>query len=113
MLNDSSSIYKILKNWKEIAEALTNSAKKILGDVEVAPFGSIIEGKGTAMSDLDILIITKDLPKNAFDRAQIQCKIEEAVGLPPFHPIQIHLTTSVEAETNLIYKEALKKHYNS
>jgi len=113
LLDDSSSIYRILKNWKDITEALTNSAKKILGDVEVVPFGSIVEGKGTAMSDLDILIIAKDLPKNAFNRAQIQCKIEEATGLPPFHPVQIHLATSVEAETNPIYKEALKKHHKS
>lgn len=107
------SIYEILKNWKSITQALANSAKKILGDVEVVPFGSIIEGKATAMSDLHILIVAKDLPKNAFERAQIQGKIEEETGLPPFHPIQIHLATSTEAETNPIYKEARKKHYKS
>jgi len=60
-----------MKKWKDVTQALTNSAQKILGDAEVVPFGSIVEGKGTATSDLDILIIAKDLPKNALDRAQI------------------------------------------
>jgi len=65
------------------------------------------------MSDLDILIIAKDLPKSALDRAQITGKIEEESGLPPFHPIQIHLATAEEAETNPIYKEARQKHHKS
>ena len=111
MLEESLSIYKILENWKDIVKALTNSAKEILGDVEVVPFGSIVEGKATATSDLDILIIVKDIPRNALTRAQINSKIEEATGLPPLHPIQIHLTTWREAETNPIYKEVLTKYH--
>jgi len=107
------SIYELLENWKDIVKALTNSAKKILDDVEVVPFGSVVEGKATAASDLDILVIVKDLPRSALKRAQIKSKIEEATGLPPIHPVQIHLTTWQEAETNPIYKEALKKHHKS
>jgi len=105
--NELLSIYKILENWKDIVKALTDSTKKVLGDVEVVPFGSIVEGKATATSDLDILVIVKDLPRSALTRAQIISKIEEATGLPPIHPIQIHLTTWQEAETNPIYKEIL------
>lgn len=109
MLKKSLSIYEILKDCKSIVEKLTNSAKQILGDAEVIPFGSIVEGKATATSDLDILVIVKDLPRSALTRAQIISKIEEATGLPPIHPIQIHLTTWREAETNPIYKEVLTK----
>jgi len=89
---------------------LSNSAKKVLGDAEVFPFGSIIEGKAVAASDLDVLVVAKDLPKSAWSRAQIISKIEETTGLPPLHPIQIHLTTWEEAYTNPIYKEILAKH---
>jgi len=105
------SIYKILEDWKGIVKALTNSAKETLGDAEVVPFGSIVEGKATATSDLDILVIVKDMPKSALTRAQIKRKIEEAAGLPPLHPIQIHLATWQEAETNPIYKEALAQYH--
>jgi len=107
LLDESLSIYKILESWKDIVKALANSAKEVLGDAEVVPFGSIVEGKATATSDLDILIVTKDMPKSAMAIAQIKSKIEEATGLPPLHPIQIHLTTWQEAETNPIYKKAL------
>jgi len=109
--NELLSLYEILENWKDIVKTLTSSAKKILGDAEVVPFGSIVEGKATATSDLDILVIVKDLPKSALNRAQIISKIEEATGLPPIHPIQIHLATWQEAQTNPIYKEALKKYH--
>jgi len=111
LLDESLSIYKLLENWKDIVKALTNSAKEILGDAEVVPFGSIVEGEATATSDLDILVIVNDLPRSALNRAQIISKIEEATGLPPIHPIQIHLITRQEAETNPIYKEALTKHH--
>jgi len=104
------SIYKVREDWKNIVKKLTDSAKEVLGDAEVIPFGSFIEGKAVAASDLDVLIVTKDLPKSAWSRAQITSKIEEAAGLPPLHPIQIHLTTWEEAETNPIYKEVLAKH---
>ena len=97
-----------MKNWKEIAEALTNSAKKILGDVEVVPFGSVVAGNAAVASDIDVLIIAEDLPKSAWRKAQIISKIEEETGLPPFHPVQIHLITWQEAETNPIYAEVLK-----
>jgi len=109
LLKKSLSIYEILKDWKSIVEKLTNSAKQILGDAEVIPFGSVVEGKAVAASDFDVLIITKDIPKSAWKRAQIKSKIEEVTGLPPLHPIQIHLTTWEEARINPIYKEVLTK----
>jgi len=111
LLKKSLSIYKILKNWKGIVEKLTNSAKEVLGDAEVVAFGSVVEGKAVATSDLDILVIAKDIPRSAWSRAQIKSKIEEVAGLPPLHPIQIHLTTWQEVETNPIYKEALAQYH--
>jgi len=107
----SLSIYEIREDWKNIVKKLSGAARQVLGDVEVVPFGSITEGKAVAASDLDVMVIAKDLPKRAWSRAQIMSKIEEATGLPPIHPIQIHLITWQEAETNPIYKEVLKKHH--
>lgn len=109
MSSKSLSIYKVQEEWKSIVKKLTSSAGKVLGDAEVVPFGSIVEGKAVAASDLDVLIVSKDLPKSAWDRAQIVSKIEEATGLPPLHPVQIHLTTWEEARINPIYKEVVAK----
>jgi len=104
------TIYKVRENWENIVKKLSNSAKKVLGDAKVVPFGSIIEGKAVAASDLDVLVVAKDLPKSAWSRAQIISKIEETTGLPPLHPVQIHLTTWEEIQTNPIYNEAVAKH---
>lgn len=113
MLDMSLLIHKIIKEWRGIVEAITRSAKDVLGDVEVIPFGSVVEGKAVVASDLDILIVAKDLPTSAWSKAQIKSKIEEAAGLPPLHPIQIHLTSWKETETNPIYKEAIARFHQN
>lgn len=105
------SIHEVAKSWKEIVGTLTDSTKRIIGEAEVIPFGSVVEGKATATSDLDILVIVKVLPRNAHSRAQIVGKIEEAAGLPPLHPVQIHLATWEEAESNPIYHDVLAQHH--
>lgn len=108
MSSESPSIYEIRQDWKNTVRKLTDAAKAVLGEAEVVPFGSIVTGNASAASDIDVLIIAKDLPKSAWRKAQIIGKIEEETGLPPFHPVQIHLVTWHEAETNPIYTEVLK-----
>jgi len=108
LTSEPPSIYEIRQDWKNIVRKLSDAAKAVLGEAEVVPFGSVVEGNAAAASDLDILIIAGDLPKSAWRRAQIIGKIEEETGLPPFHPVQIHLVTPLEAETNHIHTEVLK-----
>lgn len=106
--NELPSIYEIRQDWKNIVRKLNDAAKEVLGEAEVVPFGSVVAGNAAVASDIDVLIIAEDLPKSAWRKAQIISKIEEETGLPPFHPVQIHLITWQEAETNPIYAEVLK-----
>jgi hypothetical protein len=100
---------KLRENWRDVVEDITQSAKEVLGDVHVVAFGSVVEGKVTESSDVDVLIVVDSLPLDAWKRAKIKSEIEEKAGLPPIHPVQMHLITWKEARENPIYKEVLSK----
>lgn len=100
-----SEIYKfklkmrrMLENRKYWAEKIAEAAQKVLGKCEVYVFGSIVEGKWTGGSDVDILIITDRKFKNSRERAEIKTQIEEKAELPSIHPFEIHIVTRKEAE---------------
>lgn len=70
-------------------------------------FGSVIKGLSTGASDVDILIISDQLPKKCKDRGNLKANIEERADLPLYHPFKIHLATSGEADENPIYRHAI------
>ena len=100
---------KILSEWKPFIPRICTVAKETLGEVRVILFGSTVYGEATAASDIDILVISESLPKTVRARARLKAALEEKAGLPPAHPIEIHLATLKEAQANPIYKEALEK----
>ncbi len=89
---------KLLKEWEKWSKKIEKAAKKILGDCRVVIFGSVIEGKATGGSDVDILIVIKHLPRDGKKRAEIISKIEDEAGLPLYHPYEIHLVNEEEAK---------------
>ena len=88
---------KFIDEWEKWAEKIAIAAKEILGECEVYVFGSVVEGKATGGSDVDILIICDKVPKKGKDRADIIVKIEELANLPLFHPFEIHIVDKKEA----------------
>jgi len=68
---------KLKENWKSLVESIKVAAKDVLGDVFVAAFGGVVEGKTTALSDIDILIVADKLPADAWERAKIKGEIEK------------------------------------
>jgi len=100
---------EILKNWKEYVKRITGATEKLFKDYEVYVFGSAIKGRLTAASDIDVLVITENLPKKILERARVKEKIERLAGLPPYHPIQLHLLTKDEARHSSIYSEIIKE----
>lgn len=70
----------------------------ILPDSNVYVFGSIVKGEATGRSDIDILIISKNIPKNNIEKAEIKMKIEKLSNLPLYHPFEFHLVNDEEAE---------------
>lgn len=89
---------KMIEDWKVWAKKIANAAKTIMPDAEVYVFGSVIMGDATGGSDIDMLIVSKNISEKALERAKIKVEIEEMAGLPLYHPIEMHLATKDESE---------------
>jgi Predicted nucleotidyltransferases len=86
----------MLRKWKEYGDRIAETASQVLGECEVFAFGSVVKGRATGGSDVDILVVSRNLPQG--DRSHLKALIEERAGLPPFHPFEIHLVTPQKAE---------------
>ena len=95
-------LIKIAKEKKEYFENYMHYARLVKKAVkgEVIVFGSVVEGKHTMASDIDLLVVLDSIEK----RDEVLMKINEILG--EFHPFQIHLVTRKELEW---YKRFIKK----
>ncbi|MCW7079503.1 MAG: nucleotidyltransferase domain-containing protein [Candidatus Methanospirare jalkutatii] len=95
-------LIKIAKERKEYFENYMHYARLVKEAVkgEVIVFGSVVEGKHTMASDIDLLVVLDSIER----RDEILMKINEVLG--EFHPFQIHLVTRKEFEW---YKRFIKK----
>jgi predicted nucleotidyltransferase len=98
---------KYFKNWKEYSQKIKKIAKKLLEEVRVLVFGSIVKNEWGPKSDIDVLIISKNLPKDPDRRREIRTKIKAKID--PFSPYQFHLATPSEFEN--WYKNFIKEEY--
>jgi len=85
---------KYFENYKHYARMIKDAVD--LKDVEVIIFGSVVEDKHTMASDIDVLIISDDVPERLDERAEILMKINEVLGY--LHPFELHLITKKEFE---------------
>ena len=98
---------KYFENYKYYCKKIKEIGEKILKDVRVLVFGSIVRNEHTPDSDIDILIISDNLPENSEERAKIRTEIKSKID--PFSPFQIHLSTPEEFEN--WYKNFIKNDY--
>lgn len=89
---------EIIKRWKEYVTEVAKVVKTILPDSHVYVFGSVVKGEAVGGSDVDILIVSKHLPKDGIKRAEIKVRVEELSNLPPYHPLEFHFVDEEEAE---------------
>lgn len=94
---------KYFQNWKHYATLIKDAVN--LENVEVVVFGSVLEEEHTMASDIDVLIISDDVPKGLDERARILCEISKMLGY--LHPFELHLVTRKESEW---YKRLVKKY---
>ncbi len=52
---------------------------------------SVLTGKFTAGSDVDLLIKVREAPQSLRERAKLEVRIEELAGLPEYHPFEFHI----------------------
>ena len=87
---------KYFKNYLKYAKLIKKLALKELKTAKVYLFGSIVKGNFLPTSDIDILIVSKNTPKNVRERAKIQAKILKKIGIGS--PFEIHLINEKEFE---------------
>lgn len=85
---------KYFENYRFYCKRIKKEAEYLLGSVKVLVFGSLIKGEFTPRSEIDILIISEDLPEAQEERNRIRTRIKSSVD--PFSPFQIHLITPKE-----------------
>ena len=98
---------ELLRRWREFSNVVARAAKEVLRDrlVGVYVVGSVVEGKATVFSDIDVVIITSDLKLKSLDTiVNIKLRAED-LGLPVEAPTDIKILTEEE------FKEALGKLY--
>ncbi|HOK56548.1 MAG TPA: nucleotidyltransferase domain-containing protein [bacterium] len=98
---------KYFKNYLFYCKKIKEEAEKILGKVEVIVFGSVVKNEYTPLSDIDVLIISDNLPNSYEERIKIKTEIKSKID--SFSPFQIHLSNY--KEYNNWYKKFIKNDF--
>ena len=84
-------------NGRLYAKRIKEIAREALGEAEVYVFGSILRGEAHPMlSDVDILIVSRNAPSDNDERARIMARIKREIG--ELNPFEIHMATPREYE---------------
>jgi len=89
---------RMVREWRSYVAKIADSARRILPDARIYVFGSVVRGEATGGSDVDVLIVSKGVPRGNIGRAELRERIELLSGLPLHHPFEIHLVSEDEAE---------------
>jgi len=71
---------KYFNNYLKYARIAKKVAKKELGKVKVFVFGSVIKGKATPSSDIDLLIVSKNAPEKMRERSKIKMDMKKSLS---------------------------------
>jgi len=93
------------ENLDRMAEIIRGVLAKYFREYEIYLFGSVAEGDYTMASDIDILIVSNEMPKQASKRSEIAAKIYEAIGLDA--PVELHMANFEEFQW---YRRFMRKY---
>ena len=96
--------FEYYKNLDKHLEEIKKRAKEILPDAKIYLFGSVVEGIYSRKEHIDVLIVSKKMPRTASEQAKIRVEILKDVGF--FSPFEIHLA---DEEVFEYYKKNVKK----
>ncbi len=88
----------LINSWELWVKKIAQAAIKVLGECKVYVFGSMVEGRVGEKCDIDVLIVSSNVPERIDERAAIKESIEDLAELPLYHPFEIHLATPKEAK---------------
>ena len=75
-----------LRNWRSLAAAVKEAVLRMCPDARVYVFGSAVEGRITAASDLDVLVVC-DLERE--EAVRLKAEVLREVGLDA--PVEMHV----------------------
>ena len=94
---------KHLRNYRKIARKVKDIVRRRCPEAEVYVFGSVVEGKATAASDIDILVICEGLSEE--EKVKLKTEIWKELGFSV--PIELHIASRKLFES--WYKRFIKK----
>ncbi len=92
---------KKLLAWRNNADSLAEAVKKVFPESEVYIIGGAAEGRITAVSDIDVVVILEEPPKNAMERATLLARVREEMerrGITDSYLYEIHILSRSEAQ---------------
>lgn len=92
LIEKSKKEEKYFKNYLFYAKIIKKEAQKILRDVKVFVFGSILE-KDEVHQDIDILIVSEDLTDNS-KKTKARMELVKKIGI--FSPFELHFADPQE-----------------
>ncbi|MEN3048424.1 MAG: nucleotidyltransferase domain-containing protein [Candidatus Caldarchaeales archaeon] len=87
----------MVREWRRHVAEIASAARSVLPDARVYVFGSAVRGEAVGGSDVDVLVVSRRVPSSAIERGRLRAMIEDAAGLPDFHPFEIHVVDEGEA----------------
>ena len=81
-----------INNYSEVAKRAKEVIKGFWSEAKVYVFGSVLEGKYTATSDIDILIVADGVSRE--DAYRVKATVYKAIDAP----IELHVASSAEFE---------------
>jgi predicted nucleotidyltransferase len=96
---------KIAKEWNIYLSKIAETVKTLMPHARIYIFGSLVKGNAVGGSDIDVLVVSKNMPKSNIERAKIKVKIMELSKLPWHSPFELHLADEKEMKWYLKIKE--------
>ena len=86
------------EEYRGLVSLLLELLKARFGErlVSVVVFGSVGRGAAKPESDVDVLVVSSTVPRDAVERARLKMRLREALGVSA--PLEIHLATPEEFE---------------
>jgi len=88
--------FRRLLRWHQYAGSIVKAAKEVLGpSTQVYVVGGAAEGRLTALSDIDFVLVTPNAPQSARDRIRLAILVRDRAvtryGLPMDYPVDLHV----------------------
>ena len=101
-IEEAKRVKRHLDDYLEVAKEVKRIVRTLLPEAEVYVFGSVVEGKATPASDIDILVVASETTPE--ERAAIRAEVVKKLDNPP---VELHFATLKEYEN--WYKRFVKK----